>query len=102
MGLTAGLDVLTEKKKKKKKKKKRRRRSFNYTGILTLDSLARSLFVIIIITTTTTTTYLLTYLLQFSCHSVAVVLTLVQTKQIRINVHKRNNTKTQYKQYKTQ
>jgi len=36
-----------------------------------------------------------------SCHSVAVVLTLVQTKQIRINVHK-NNTKTQYKQCKTQ
>jgi hypothetical protein len=31
---------------------------------------------------------------------VAVVLTLVQTKQIRINIHKRNNTKTQYKQYK--
>jgi hypothetical protein len=36
------------------------------------------------------------------CHSVAVVLTLVQTKQIRINIHKRKNTKTQYKQYKTQ
>jgi len=33
---------------------------------------------------------------------VAVVLTLVQTKQIRINIHKRNNTKTQYRQYKTQ
>ena len=46
--------------------------------------------------------YLLTYLLQLSCHLVAAVLTLVQTKQIRINVHKRNNTKTQYKQYKTQ
>jgi hypothetical protein len=28
---------------------------------------------------------------------VAVVLTVVQTKQIRINIHKRNNTKTQYK-----
>jgi len=27
---------------------------------------------------------------------VAVVLTLVPTKQIRINIHKRNNTKTQY------
>ena len=46
-------------------------------------------------------------ILQLSCHSVAVVLTLVQTKQIRINIHKRNNTKhtanntkTQYKQYK--
>jgi len=25
------------------------------------------------------------------------VLTLVQTKQIRINIHKRNNSKTQYK-----
>jgi hypothetical protein len=30
--------------------------------------------------------------LQLSCHSVAVVLTLVQTKQIRINIRKRNNT----------
>jgi len=47
-------------------------------------------------------TYLLIYLLQLSCHSVAVVLTLVQTKQIRINILKRNNTKTQYKQHKTQ
>jgi len=28
-----------------------------------------------------------------SCHSVAVVLTSVQTKQIRINIHQRNNTK---------
>jgi hypothetical protein len=37
-----------------------------------------------------------------SFHSVAVVLALIQTKQIRINIHKRNNTKTQYKQYKTQ
>jgi hypothetical protein len=45
-------------------------------------------------------TYLLTYLLKLSLHSVAVVLTLVQTKQIRTNIHKRNNTKTQYKQYK--
>jgi hypothetical protein len=35
------------------------------------------------------------YLLQLSCHSVTVVFTLVQTKQIRINIHKRNNTKTQ-------
>ena len=42
------------------------------------------------------------YLLQLSFHSVAVVLTLVQTKQIGINIHKRNNTKTQYKQYETQ
>jgi len=33
------------------------------------------------------------YLLQLSCHSVAVVLTLVETKQIRINIHKRNNKK---------
>ena len=37
-------------------------------------------------TTTTTTT-------NCSCHSVAKVLTLVQKKQIRINTHKRNNTK---------
>jgi hypothetical protein len=38
-------------------------------------------------------------LLQIRCHSVAVVLTLVQTKQMRINTHKRNNTKTQYEKY---
>ena len=32
-------------------------------------------------------------LLLLSCHSVAVVLTLAQTTQIRINIHKPNNTK---------
>ena len=37
---------------------------------------------------------LLLLLLQLSCHSVAVVLTPVQTKQIRINIHKRNNKNT--------
>ena len=31
------------------------------------------------------------YYMQLSCRSVAVVLTLVETKQI--NIHKRNNTK---------
>ena len=37
-------------------------------------------------------------LLELSFHSVAVVLTLVQTKQIRINIHNRKNTKkTQFK-----
>ena len=36
---------------------------------------------------------LLLLLLQLSFHSVEVVLTLVQTKQIRINIHGRNNTK---------
>ena len=38
-------------------------------------------------------------LLQLCFHSVAVVLILVQTKQVRINIHKRNNTKhsTNYK-----
>jgi len=30
---------------------------------------------------------------QLSCDSVAVVLTLVQTKQIRMNIHKRNDAK---------
>jgi len=40
-------------------------------------------------------------LLQFSCHSVAVVLTPVQTKQIRkIYLNGKRQT-TQYKQYKT-
>jgi len=38
--------------------------------------------------------------MQLNCHSVAVALTLVQIKQIRINIHKRNNTKKHYKQYK--
>ena len=38
--------------------------------------------------------YLLPYLLT------AVEFSLVQTKQIRINIHKRNNTKTQYKNRK--
>jgi hypothetical protein len=33
---------------------------------------------------------------------VAVVLTPVKTKQTGINIHKQNNTKTQYKQFKTQ
>ena len=41
---------------------------------------------------------LLLLLLPPSDNSVAVVLTPVQTKQIRTNIHKRNNTKTQYKQ----
>jgi len=44
---------------------------------------------------------MLTYLLTALELSVAVVLTLVQTKQIRINIHKRNNTKTQYKNTRT-
>jgi hypothetical protein len=52
---------------------------------------------------------LITYLLQLSFHSVPVVLTIVQTKQIRINIHKRNNTKntvqsinnTKYNKYNT-
>jgi len=42
------------------------------------------------------------YLLQLSFLSVTAVLTLIQIKQIRIKIHKRNSTKTQYKQYKTQ
>jgi len=33
------------------------------------------------------------FLLQLSFYSTAVVLTLVQIKKIRINIHKRNNTK---------
>jgi hypothetical protein len=36
---------------------------------------------------------LLLLFVQLSCHSVAVVFKQVQTKQIRINIHKRNNTK---------
>ena len=31
--------------------------------------------------------------MQLSCHTVAVVLTLVETKQTRINTHKQNSTK---------
>ena len=40
--------------------------------------------IIIIIIIIIIITYLLIYLVQVSCHSVAVVLTLVHTKQIRI------------------
>ena len=40
--------------------------------------------------------------MKLSCQSVAVVLTLGQTEQIRINIRKRSNIKTQYKKYKTQ
>jgi hypothetical protein len=65
---------------------------------------AEFVIIIIIITTTTTTTSTYTTttacLLQLSCHSVAVVLTLVQTKQMRINIHKRNNTKNTVKQFR--
>jgi hypothetical protein len=43
---------------------------------------------------------LLLLLLQLNFHSVAAVLALVQLKQIIINIQERNNTKTQYKQYK--
>jgi hypothetical protein len=39
---------------------------------------------------------------HLSCHSVAVVLTLVQTKQLRINIHKRNNTKSTGQTIQTQ
>ena len=54
--------------------------------------------IIIIITVTYLFTYLLTYLMQLSFHSVAVVLALVQTKQIiyineTIQKHSTNNTK---------
>ena len=48
-------------------------------------------------------TYLLNYLLthckQLCCHSVAVILTPVETKPIRINIHKRDNTKHSKHQY---
>jgi len=51
-------------------------------------------------------TYLLTYLRallthckQLCCHSVAVILTPVQTKPIRTNIHKRDNTKHSKHQY---
>ena len=45
------------------------------------------------------------YLLQLSCHSVAVVLTLVQTKQIRIiyineTIQKHNTNNTKHRKYK--
>jgi hypothetical protein len=45
---------------------------------------------------------LLLLFMKFNCNSEVVVLTLAQIKQIRINIHKRNNTKTQYQQYETQ
>jgi hypothetical protein len=44
---------------------------------------------------------LLLLLLQLSFHPVTVVFTLVQTKQLRMNILNQTK-KTQYKQYKTQ
>jgi len=57
-----------------------------YLLIYLLTYLATYLFYLL-------TSYLLACLLQLSFHSVAVVFTLVETKQIRINTHKRNNKK---------
>ena len=48
-------------------------------SVLSRDRITHSDIIIIIITTTTIT-YLLTYLLQLSFHSVAVVLTLITNK----------------------
>jgi hypothetical protein len=44
---------------------------------------------------------LLLLLMQLSVHLVTLVLTLVQKNQIGINIYKRYNSKTQYKQYNT-
>jgi len=46
------------------------------------------IIIIIIIITICLFNYLLTYLLELSFHYVAVVLTLLQAKQIRINMRK--------------
>ena len=74
--------------------------------LLNLLYLLTWLTLLTLLTYLTYFTYLTYYtyviLLQLGFYSVAVVLTLVQTKQIRINIHKRNNTKTCYKQYKIQ
>ena len=57
----------------------------NFTKLTCLEIAGyRIIIIIIIIVIIITTT---------NCNSVAVVLTLVQTKQVRINIHKRNNTK---------
>ena len=48
------------------------------------------------------TLLLLLLLLLFIASELSLGSTLVQTKQIRINIHKGNNTNTQYKHYKTQ
>jgi hypothetical protein len=56
--------------------------------------------IIIIIIIIIIISYLLTYLLQLSFHSIAVGLTLVQTKQIKITIHKRKKNKTKHSKYK--
>ena len=66
--------------------------NFDVRGLLRM--IAEYIIIIVVI--------IITYVLQLSCHSVAVVLKLVLTKQIGINIHKRNNTKTWYRQHKTQ
>ena len=57
---------------------------------------------IIIIIIIITIIIIIIIIINCNCHSLAVFITLVQTKQIKIIIHKRNNTKTQHKQYKTQ
>jgi hypothetical protein len=46
--------------------------------------------------------YFRTHLLQLNFHPVAVELTLIQKKTHKYKIHKGNNTKTQYKQHKSQ
>jgi len=55
--------------------------------------LPEGIIIIIIIIIIIARLLTLLYSRQLSCQSVAVVITLVQTKRKRINIHKRNNTK---------
>jgi hypothetical protein len=66
---------------------------FPFTSDIFLYYLPIIIIIIIITTNTYLLTYLLSYLLQLSFRSVAVILTLGQTKQIRLNIHKQNHTK---------
>ena len=61
-------------------------------GILKLQTWRRCLLLLLLLLVVVVVVVVV-ILPQLSCHSVAVVLTLVQTKQIRINIPKRNNTK---------
>ena len=53
----------------------------------------QQLVIIIIIIIIIIVVVVVVVVVAITCHPVAVFLTLVQTKQIRIIIHKRNNTK---------
>jgi hypothetical protein len=71
----------------------RKRRNVTYLKIKLLQEIGLIYINMASVTKSCVLLYYYYYLLQLSFHSVTAVLTLVQTKQIRINIHKPNDTK---------